>query len=264
MLAGRSVGSAASTDFGKVQAWLRSKPFSRARPSAAAASDIASSTDDSPSSSSSAPVSWTPLLSSSVFFSVAAHSVLALRRVHQARLRHSDVKEGNLLVGRDGYLTLSDLGVTGRARDHGLDTESSAYYMAPEQLAPKSPQRSMRVALATVGCTLRCTDSRPIDVWALGMTFVRLLVNPADYESAYDAIHAGCWVPPAHVGRELAHLLSCMLRRDPSRRITAKRVMRHPFFVNVDWAALEGRGGEMAVDLGQAAALGRACYGFAS
>jgi serine/threonine protein kinase len=209
-------------------------------------------------------VSWTPLLSSSVFFSVAAHSVLALRRVHQARLRHSDIKEGNLLVGRDGYLTLSDLGVTGRARDHGLDTESSAYYMAPEQLAPKSPQRSMRVALATVGCTLRCTDSRPIDVWALGMTFVRLLVNPADYESAYDAIHAGCWVPPAHVGRELAHLLSCMLRRDPSRRITAKRMMRHPFFVNVDWAALEGRGGEMAVDLGQAAALGRACYGFAS
>jgi serine/threonine protein kinase len=76
----------------------------------------------------------------------------ALQYVHQSGLIHQDVKPGNLLIGRNGQLLLSDFGTTFYL---GMQTHASlgevtgtAAYMAPEQWRGNPRRETDQYALA--------------------------------------------------------------------------------------------------------------------
>ena len=77
---------------------------------------------------------------------VLRSSVSALAYAHERGIIHRDIKGGNILLDRDGRVTVSDFGIARAIEEAGL-TQSGAvigtpYFMAPEQCAglPLGPQ----------------------------------------------------------------------------------------------------------------------------
>ena len=77
---------------------------------------------------------------------VLRSSVSALAYAHERGIIHRDIKGGNILLDRDGRVTVSDFGIARAVEEAGL-TQSGAvigtpYFMAPEQCAglPLGPQ----------------------------------------------------------------------------------------------------------------------------
>jgi serine/threonine protein kinase len=198
--------------------------------------------------------------------SIAAESLVALRCMHARGMVHADIKPDNILVMPDGHVRLTDLGCADEASADFAGSGTPGY-RAPEQGGFKAPCRLAAAACAFV-CdlarkALRCPapDSRPVDVWALGVSLLQLL-TPADAcDSALASIQhaARCrsWQAPAWVPSELAALLARMLVRNPRQRATVAELMRDPLFAGVDWAAVEARRVPLPADLVALAAEGR-------
>lgn len=59
--------------------------------------------------------------------------MLALEYLHRNRIIHRDLKPENLVFDANGYLRLTDLGISRLAReDNQQDTSGTPGYMAPE------------------------------------------------------------------------------------------------------------------------------------
>ncbi|MCA9091657.1 MAG: serine/threonine protein kinase, partial [Planctomycetaceae bacterium] len=81
----------------------------------------------------------------------------ALEHAHNAGIVHRDLKPGNLLVGDDGELKLSDFGIARDTQATALTqagkTVGTMNYMAPEQISGAQPI-SLRTDLYALGCVM--------------------------------------------------------------------------------------------------------------
>jgi serine/threonine protein kinase len=107
-------------------------------------------------------------------------------------------------------------------------------------------------------------DSRPADVWAMGVTLSAMLLPLPEVTAALAAARAGKkWAPApgsaaAALPAELRDLLfRGMLARRPRRRLTVAQLKGHAFFAGVDWAAVEARAAPLPIDLVALARRGR-------
>jgi hypothetical protein len=196
---------------------------------------------------------------------VFAELVMAVGVLHDAGLRHADVKPDNFLVTPDNRLIIADLGLTSKATRtaRGSGTQGFA---APEQESLGSTGLDVLAhACELLGdAVLRRPqrDHRPIDVYALAVSCL-CLVAP-DWRSVQREVAAARsgwwrrrWVPSAWVPAAAAPLLNSMLARRPGRRPTVPEIRAHPFFEGTDWAAVEGRRAPLPLDLAALAAEGR-------
>jgi len=179
---------------------------------------------------------------------------------HQRRVLHRDLKPQNLLINEDGVIKLADFGL---ARAFGIPVRVythevvTLWYRAPEVL---------------LGST---RYSCPVDIWSLGAIFAemvtkrplfhgdseidqlfrifRILTTPTeetwpgvsqlpDFKASFP-----CWNTDSvdsSVG-DMDELGIDLLRKtliyDPTRRISAKEALRHPYFDDLDKASLPAR-----------------------
>ncbi|MCW0214085.1 MAG: serine/threonine protein kinase [Pseudonocardia sp.] len=144
-----------------------------------------------------------------VVVDVATRLLAALRTAHERGIVHRDVKPGNVMLGANGRVTLTDFGIAQAVDDPRLTTTGSLIgspgYMAPERLegTPASPTS---------------------DLWALGGTLFHALVGhgPFSRETTAATVSAVLTAdpPPVHTRGPLGAVVSGLLQRAPQARLT--------------------------------------------
>ena len=158
------------------------------------------------------------------------HVAFGLVYAHGCDIAHRDIKPDNIIKTSDGFYQLIDWGLAGLAPSE-KQSDSKRYvtrwYRPPELLDQETEQ----------------SDHRAADIWALAITMLEIFFNPSQLfanavrPQLFTAIHLSKQTPSqiqtffrgAPVAGGLADLLSQMLTRDPSLRISAENIISHPF-----------------------------------
>ncbi|KAI8476719.1 MAG: kinase-like domain-containing protein, partial [Monoraphidium minutum] len=186
---------------------------------------------------------------------IMAEAVAGVAAVHAKGQRHGDIKPSNFLVAAGtGHIKLADFGMAGGC--DRLPPGGTHAYAAPEVLVTLAPPTlkdcllealclKQQATTTSGGGGRACDDSRPSDVFSLGVTFAELAAGPAGAAAALNCAAralagAPLELPPALAADgPLAALLAAMLAADPAARPAIAAVKAHPFFAGIDWAELE-------------------------
>ncbi|GAB1643089.1 hypothetical protein KRMM14A1259_35120 [Krasilnikovia sp. MM14-A1259] len=139
----------------------------------------------------------------------------ALRAAHRAGVVHRDVKPGNVLLGEDGRVVLTDFGLATVPGDPNV-TRTGLVLGSPAYIAPE------RARDGTAGPSA--------DLWSLGATLYAAVEGQSPFArpSAIATLAALATEnpPPARNAGPLKAVLNGLLRKDPAHRINADEAER--------------------------------------
>ena len=139
----------------------------------------------------------------------------ALRAAHRAGVVHRDVKPGNVLLGSDGRVVLTDFGLATVPGDPNV-TRTGLVLGSPAYIAPERARDG--------------TAGPAADLWSLGATLYAAVegASPFARPSAIATLAALATEnpPPARNAGPLKPVLNGLLRKDPSHRINADEAER--------------------------------------
>ncbi len=137
-----------------------------------------------------------------------------LDAAHHAGITHRDVKPGNVLIGADGRIKLTDFGIARSAAENPM-TATGLLLGSPAYIAPE-------VASGV-------TAAPPADAWGLGaLLYVCLEGRPPFDKGAPVATLMSVVndpVPPATRAGALRPVVEGLLRKDPASRWTLRQAM---------------------------------------
>ncbi|KAK9497919.1 hypothetical protein O3M35_003817 [Rhynocoris fuscipes] len=153
--------------------------------------------------------------------------VLGLEYLHFQRIIHRDIKPSNLLLGENGHIQIADLGVCNEF--DGIDaclnnTAGTPAFAAPEAI-----------------CTSSHFSGKAYDIWSLGITLFSFVYGHVPFQAEsipalYNKIRNENLTFPDKpvISEELKDLITKMLCKDPSKRITLQEIKVH------DWVTKNG------------------------
>lgn len=148
---------------------------------------------------------------------IGAQAASALAEAHAAGVVHRDVKPGNILIGDDGTVKISDFGIS-RATGDVTVTQSGMVAGTPAYFAPETARGRAATPSA--------------DVFSLGSTLYAAVEGVLPFDDDEDnplavlhRVAAGVVPPPRHAG-PLAPILDAMLATDPAARPSSADVAR--------------------------------------
>ncbi|GAB3945981.1 hypothetical protein GCM10027614_38640 [Micromonospora vulcania] len=134
----------------------------------------------------------------------------ALNAAHKAGVMHRDVKPGNVLLGDDGRVVLTDFGLATIPGDPNV-TRTGMVLGSPAYISPERARDG--------------TAGPEADLWSLGATLYAAVEGKSPYArpSAIGTLAALATepMPPPKNAGPLKAVLNGLLRKDPSERITA-------------------------------------------
>lgn len=139
----------------------------------------------------------------------------ALAAAHAAGIVHRDIKPGNVLLGNNGIVKITDFGIS-RATDDVTVTKTGLIAGTPAYLAPE-------VAIGR-------DPTAAADVFSLGSTLYAAVEGKPPFglsENTLGLLHAvaaGQIDPPRHAG-PLTNVLAGLLQADPAIRPTARQAL---------------------------------------
>src|ERR687889_1090170 len=139
----------------------------------------------------------------------------ALRAAHRNGVVHRDVKPGNVLIGEDGRVVLTDFGLATVPGDPNV-TRTGLVLGSPAYIAPERARDG--------------TAGPEGDLWSLGATLYAAVegASPFARPSAIATLAALATEnpPPARNAGSLKPVLNGLLRKDPTHRINADEAER--------------------------------------
>ena len=139
----------------------------------------------------------------------------ALRAAHRAGVVHRDVKPGNVLLGADGRVVLTDFGLATVPGDPNV-TRTGLVLGSPAYIAPERARDG--------------TSGPAADLWSLGATLYAAVegASPFARPSAIATLAALATEnpPPARNAGPLKPVLNGLLRKDPTHRINLDEAER--------------------------------------
>ncbi|MGK5738337.1 protein kinase domain-containing protein [Micromonospora sp. URMC 103] len=135
----------------------------------------------------------------------------ALKAAHKAGVMHRDVKPGNVLLGNDGRVVLTDFGLATIPGDPNV-TRTGMVLGSPAYIAPERARDG--------------TAGPEADLWSLGATLYAAVEGKSPYArpsaiATLAALATEPLPPPKNAG-PLKPVLQGLLRKDPSERINAE------------------------------------------
>jgi serine/threonine protein kinase len=151
----------------------------------------------------------------------AAQMVLALEHMHKNNIIYRDLKPENMLIDRAGYLKIIDFGLSKKITKRTYTICGTPHYIAPEILLGK-------------GYGIEA------DWFSLGVVLYEVLLGRMPFcgstpNDVFKAILDKSPKFPKEFDPEAKHLIKGLLRKDPTKRYGAKKVMAHPFFERVSF-----------------------------
>ena len=173
----------------------------------------------------------------------SAHLVQGLKYLHEQNILHRDLKPDNILVDNEGFLKITDFGlsrVVGNAEKKGLspgllDEEGlvgTPDYIAIESIEAKGP------------------ISPAVDWWSLGCILFQMIwgyppFNDINKDRIYENIRRFRieWNHEDKIRNPIRYrFIMGLLHPDPNKRLGAngaKEIMEHSFFNEIDWESLD-------------------------
>ena len=139
----------------------------------------------------------------------------ALEAAHRQGILHRDVKPGNVLLGPDARVVLTDFGIASSPGDSAITSTGlllgSPAYIAPERARGQSPGPAS-------------------DLWSLGATLFTAVEGRPPYDggdalTTVTAVVTGEHAPFVHAG-PLQRVLEGLLERNPARRFGVVEAQR--------------------------------------
>jgi tetratricopeptide (TPR) repeat protein/tRNA A-37 threonylcarbamoyl transferase component Bud32 len=154
---------------------------------------------------------------------LAIDSATGLMAIHDVGLLHRDIKPANLLLGADGRLRISDLGIAGMLSRHTASGRSSAgvgtlAYAAPEMLIPGAAVDG-RADLFSLGATLyhAVTGQPPFASDSVFATLIDSQTRPVQWPER----------APANVPAWFIKTILTLLATDPAQRFASAEALRN-------------------------------------
>ncbi|WP_435830859.1 protein kinase domain-containing protein [Polymorphospora rubra] len=139
----------------------------------------------------------------------------ALRSAHRSGVVHRDVKPGNVLLGEDGRVVLTDFGLATVPGDPNV-TRTGLVLGSPAYIAPERARDG--------------NNGPEADLWSLGATLYAAIEGASPYArpSAIATLAALATEPPpvSKKAGPLKPVLAGLLRKDPTTRINAAEAER--------------------------------------
>jgi serine/threonine-protein kinase CHEK1 len=150
--------------------------------------------------------------------------ILGVEYLHFMGIAHRDIKSENLLIGTDGYIKISDFGVSTIFRtDQGpaklMTPAGTDEYTAPEVQMP-----------GTLGY-----DPEPADIWSCGIVLVEMLTKKLPWRSTFGSDYIN-WrtnrlqEPFDLIDEDVLPLIYMMLDEDSWQRATIHEIKEHSWF----------------------------------
>jgi len=158
----------------------------------------------------------------------AAQMVVAIEQIHMRDVIYRDLKPENVLLGADGYICLTDFGLSKERVSGNYDGVSTlcgtAEYMAPEMIGSDDYGKS-------------------VDWWSLGTLLYEMLHGLPPFYSKNRRemamrITTAKLTFPDNFSASAREVLSGLLDRDPIKRFDAAGMKGLSFFKGVDWVKL--------------------------
>ncbi|WVR06241.1 hypothetical protein IAU60_003271 [Kwoniella sp. DSM 27419] len=154
--------------------------------------------------------------------------------LHEQGVIHRDIKGANILTNKDGSVKLADFGVSSRAPQPTLGSAStdrddnevvgSPYWMAPEVIEQSGA-------------------STASDIWSVGCVVVELLEGKpphgdlAPMQALWRVVQDESMKIPDGASPIVKDFLYHCFQKDPNLRVSAKKLLRHPWMLSVRKAA---------------------------
>lgn len=157
--------------------------------------------------------------------------IMALEALHERDIIYRDLKPENVLLDKDGYLRLTDFGLS----KMGISTPRGTFSLCgtPEYLAPE--------------VLFRSGHGKAADWWTLGALLFEMLTGlPPFYaskrEDLFSKIKFAAPPLPSTISLEAADLIRGLLVKEPECRLGGglngvADIKNHPFLAGVDWGA---------------------------
>lgn len=140
----------------------------------------------------------------------------ALKYCHSKKVIHRDIKPENLLLGLAGDLKIADFGWSVHAPSSRRETMCGTLdYLPPEMIDQK-------------------VYDEKVDLWCLGVLCYEFLVGKPPFESesmndTYSRISRVDLHFPSYVSPDARDVITKLLKRNPSERLSLDGVLQHPW-----------------------------------
>jgi serine/threonine protein kinase len=166
----------------------------------------------------------------------AANILLALEHLHSKNILYRDLKPENVLVGSDGYVRLTDFGLSKENINGTKDATSlcgTAEYLSPEILQRQGHGKST-------------------DWWSFGAIIYEMLVGlPPFYNKDREKLYQNIKYQPPNLNFEFLtpaarDLCAKLLIKNPLERLgagptDAAEIKSHEWFDEIDWNKIENK-----------------------
>ncbi|KAL4250336.1 hypothetical protein ABKN59_005915 [Abortiporus biennis] len=147
--------------------------------------------------------------------------IAAVHYCHRFNVAHRDLKPENILLDKDKNVKVADFGMAAwQGKSNMLRTAcGSPHYAAPEVIMG------------------RAYNGASADIWSCGIILYalvagRLPFDDEDFETLLGKVKIGKYSVPENINPLAKDLITKMLQKDVSKRITMDGIRKHPFFLS--------------------------------